>query len=306
MRRLQNSFEFSRTLLVLLCALVAVLTFAVHTVRADDINVSAVVPAPIPSGVPVFTAPPDGTVTENPEVTFEGTCPVVTPAVIIVLYDGPDVLGSTPCLADGTFRLTATLREGTRVIVATVMTITGGVGQSSAPLHVTYQPRSNAPGVPGGTIGPTAPSLPEALEIHSEKPFLFYTVNRPVNWNGRFSGGTPPYTIIISWGDDETTTRLGVGTNPVSFPHTYRELRQYTVSVTVTDKNGLSLTRYYAAIPGGTPAPETYIPETTSTRATSYGLDYVYPLFIGLVISLAALWLYQIIRYGWLHHKKQR
>ena len=116
--------------------------------RADDLLLTATVPAPIPTGAPAFTSPSDNTVTHDPTVQFKGTCPVITPAIIVVLYEGTTQLGSGICSPEGTFQVTASLTTGLHTIVATVVTITNGVGESSPPFHITYQPASTPSGSP--------------------------------------------------------------------------------------------------------------------------------------------------------------
>jgi len=273
--------------------------------NADDLQVNATVPAPIPAGAPVFTAPPDGTVTDNPSVTFEGTCPVITPAVIITLYDGPTLIGSGPCLADGTFRITATIAEGARVIVATVVTITNENGESSDPLHVTYIPKTPTQEPNPGTSPPstgtdsTGPGIPTPLQIIADKPFLLFSPNKPIQWKGRFEGGTPPYKITLAWGDGHTTVENGVTTDPQTYTYIYRENRNYTLTVSVSDTDGQTLTRNFAAISAGAPVGS----GSSNTIVQALGdlpidtMTLVLSLYGSLFVSLLSLWGYEFVHY---------
>lgn len=238
--------------------------------RADDLLVTATVPAPIPTGAPAFTSPTDGSTTSDPTVAFGGTCPVITPAVIIALYEGTTLLGSGICESDGTFHITASLAPGSHAIIATVVTITNDTGQSSAPLHITYAPPSQplTPTTPTTSATPAGPSashhpIPEAgtvapLEIVSDPPFITFDAKLSTTWRVSFRGGVIPYTVIVAWGDGH------IDNYPIDSPdfqaltHTYTHNRLYTVTVTMRDQSGLSLTRYYVAMrTNGAPASQT-------------------------------------------------
>jgi len=227
--------------------------------NADDLLVTATVPAPIPAGAPVFTSPDDGTVTDDPSVTFEGTCPVITPAVIIALYEGPTLLGSGICEPTGTFEITASLTPGLHTIVATVVTITNGIGESSTPLTITYTPPPTPIDPTQPTPPPTPPStgsnepIPDAgtlapLDIVSDKPFITFTADLRASWRVSFRGGVAPYKVIVAWGDGAVDTLTVTSSDFQNLTHTYKTNRLYTVSVTVKDQSGLSLTRYYVAM----------------------------------------------------------
>lgn len=269
--------------------------------RADDLLVTATVPAPIPAGAPAFTAPADNTTTQDPSVDFAGTCPVISPAVIIALYEGTTLLGSGLCQNDGTFAVTASLSSGAHTIVATVVTITGDTGESSVPVHVTYTP-------PATPLQPTSPASPQnsstnptipigntaaPLDIISEKPFLTFRSDLRADWRGRFAGGVPPYAITIHWGDGKSDTYTVSGNDLQSFSHRYPQNRLYTFSITVRDSSGLTLKRNYIAMQSnGAPAGKSTMHNFTSV------LDdpFIDP---SLVMSLIYLCLLTIMLMMW-------
>ena len=119
-------------------------TFIDRAARADTLDVSAVVPAPIPPDPAVFTSPATNSIFTNPVVTVEGTCPVISPAVIIVIYRGAEAIGSSTCSASGEFEVDVTLQRGTQSLIARILTITGQWGQDSIPLTLTYTPAAVA------------------------------------------------------------------------------------------------------------------------------------------------------------------
>lgn len=278
---------------------------------ADDLLVTATVPAPIPVGAPVFTSPEDGTVTEDPSVTFEGTCPIITPAVIIALYEGPTLLGSGICEASGTFEVTASLTPGAHTIAATVVTITGDNGESSQPLHITYTPKAppvalTNPSTPSNPKDPTTGSgpIPDAsalapLDIVSDKPFVTFSAELKATWRASFRGGQAPYRVTIAWGDGTVDTQAVTSSEFQTFTHTYKANRLYTLSVTLKDQSGLSLTRYYVAMRNnGAPV------SSTSTSFATY-IDSpiinqfwaLWTIYLCLLLMLLLMWRYEHAHY---------
>ena len=263
--------------------------------KAEDLLVTATVPAPIPAGAPVFTSPSDNTVTDTPTVDFQGTCPIITPSVIIALYEGSTLLGSGICQNDGTFAVNASLAPGAHTIVATVVTITGDNGESSDPLHVTYTP-------PTPPVAPTTPSRPTTppasrantpsdstvatLDILGEKPFIAFKSDLKAEWHGRFAGGVPPYTIIINWGDSTSDAYKVSGNDLQVFAHQYRQNRLYAFSITVEDSSGLSLKRNYVAMQANGAPTGAY---TQNNFASFIDSTYIDPSIAWIAIYLCLL-----------------
>lgn len=280
---------------------------------ADDLLVTATVPAPIPTGAPAFTAPDDNTVTDKPSIDFEGTCPIITPAVIIALYDGTTLLGSGLCQNDGTFVVTASITSGAHTIVATVVTITGDTGESSDPLHVTYTP----PLVPVNPTNPSSPQNPTTprpttgtnvptndtiapLDIISEKPFVTFRSDLKAEWRGRFAGGVPPYTVTIHWGDGKNNTYKVSGNDLQIFTHRYSQNRLYTFSITVQDSSGLTLKRNYVAMQSnGAPTGSGQTHNFTSILDTTFMDPYLSLLivYLCLLVTMIMMWRYEHIHY---------
>ena len=280
---------------------------------ADDLLVTATVPAPIPAGAPEFTSPEDGTVTDTSSVRFEGTCPIITPAIIVALYEGSTQMGSGICETDGTFAVTASLTPGTHSIVATVVTITGGVGQSSAPLTITYTPpipvtpvTPTTPDSPSAPTNPTRPTAPPTnddaaapLEIVSEKPFITFGVDLNATWKVSFRGGSQPYTVIINWGDGTIQTLTITSSDFQNLSHIYRTNRVYTVTATVQDSHGRTIIRSYAAMrTNGAP-----VSRTGTSFATLIDSPLVNPfwaawiIYLCLLLTMLLMWRYEHIHF---------
>jgi hypothetical protein len=262
-----------------------------NAAKAADIIVTGRIPAPIPVGAPVITSPVDGLITTTTPLTVSGTCPVISPAIIITLHDGSDMLGSGQCTVDGTFSISIPLVEHTYSIVATVVTITDDTGESSTPITVTYKlppppvvPSKPTTGTSGGNPRPT-PTQGEGLEIVSDKPFIVFGAGADAVWSGLFRGGDRPYRVTITWGDGSTNIYNNVGGNKQAFAHHYHQLRGFQINVTVTDKSGHSVSKSFAA---ATPLIFDNTPNGAGT--TGQGL-HLSPIILLYALYFALLWL---------------
>lgn len=266
-------------------------------VMAADYTLSATVPAPLPPDAPTITSPVSGSTTTAAGITITGGCPVVTPAVIIAIYEGASLLGSQPCATNGTFAVPITLTMGVHTFIATVKTITGDTGASSTPITVTRIEASPQP--PGSNViprrnPPSAPSSPSTtivrqsplitlnpLIIINGQPVIIFTANQDPVWRGSFRGGKPPYSVKITWGDGTTSTHTVVGQDEQSYTHHYKKGGSYVIEIFVTDSDGnTAVFRSVAAAPLPKPIPIT----TDVSQRTDEGI----------VLSLARLPLIQI------------
>jgi PKD repeat protein len=52
-------------------------------------------------------------------------------------------------------------------------------------------------------------------------------------------GGTPPYDIVVDWGDGTQSKAFNVTTDkPPTLTHTYNEAGEYTITIICTDQYG--------------------------------------------------------------------
>src|SRR5690242_16476962 len=74
-----------RVLFFLMLVPIGLMAFIDQMVGASDLQVHAKVPAPIPAGAPAITSPVDNSTVNSGDLTVSGSCPVITPAVIIAI-----------------------------------------------------------------------------------------------------------------------------------------------------------------------------------------------------------------------------
>lgn len=286
--------------------------------NADDMVVTATVPAPIPSGKPVILSPANNsTITDPGSVALSGTCPTITPAIIVAIYRNTELLGSGLCLGSGTFSVSVSLQAGTQILQARVVTITGQYGETSDDYTITYSPPPTViPVIPEEP--PTTPSTPDVVTpttyppftqpsisdqslpivIHFEPPVLTYRPNFPTALNATIAGGTGPYTVRINWGDGKSSLSSIDSNGNLRGSHTYESGDVTTFSITVTDARGQSVTRWYAvANIGPKAAPIHFGASTLIDRISEHIITIPVLLYVLLLLSLLTLWRYERTHY---------
>ncbi len=214
---------------------IAMMAF-VENLRAGalDLSVSATVPALIPTEAPVITSPTNNIKVASQNVQIKGTCPVVTPAIIVVIYEKATLRGSTQCTAGGTFSVVATFGYGKHTIVATVMTITDDEGQTSAPVMFTRPMPAKSPSLSTNQI-----SNPHLLpQVISTQNFVPLQSNGRVVLKFKIITGELPYIVSIEWGDGTKNTYSISDRKEHAYTHTYSATRTYDISIEIRDNAG--------------------------------------------------------------------
>ncbi len=261
--------------------------------RASEYVVSATVPAPLPTDAPVITSPHTNAVVTSQVVAVRGICPVVSPAVIIMIYEGDVLLGSTPCGPEGTFTVPVTLTLGTHTIQAKVITITGQVGAVSDDVVVTYQvPATPSTGKTKDMTGDVA-GIGLPVRIIPSSPYAVISPTGQVAWQGTIRDGSLPYSVTVDWGDGQMST-YKVGDNlEQSFSHQYSNITTHTIIVKVADAYGDTATVYSVAVTYRTQqnlglGVDGHLP--SMSPFVSFIERYIWHIYIITLSSLIFLW----------------
>lgn len=233
---------------------------------ALDLGVTATVPAPIPGGTPTIDSPTSGSTVTSSTVTVSGTCPVISPAILISIRKGSTSLGTTTCDGSGLYSVNITLGYGTHNIFARVVTITGGIGNDSTPSTTILRPAPPAPSpspspTPTSTPNPDPPTSTPQVSIPLPQIFPqvisqenFAAIAPPtsggggsgggsskggeVAWEFSIKGGALPYIVSIDWGDG-TVDKYDVPSHAKKvYTHVYAAPGTYIIKVRVVDANG--------------------------------------------------------------------
>jgi len=223
------------------------ITKAVLPPISQDITVSAVVEGHPPTIGATITSPINGAVMAY-QSTFQisGTC---APFTLVVVSSNNSIVGSTACTSAGIFVLQVQLTPGVNILraknydglnqagpdtPAVAVTITGGAQLDQVvypvlPSFLLPCEDYSAPVVSADS----APRVAVVCMPRSVNPDKKYTIG-VLTW-----GGSSPYALDISWGDESDNTLLSLPSSGFKeIPFQYSDPGVYTVSFKLKDKDG--------------------------------------------------------------------
>jgi predicted GH43/DUF377 family glycosyl hydrolase/PKD repeat protein len=172
---------------------------------------------------PTLTSPADGTVTDQSELTFEGTAEAGS---TVTVWDGDSILGNVMA-SDGTFRYLTTLADGVHSFSVTATDAAGNVSEASAPVVVTVD--TVAPVVVTFSSGKAKYRTNETVQITYAVTDALSGVNEVV-----IHAGEVEYSSLPDEGQVEISPPLTVG--------------RLTATLTATDAAGNTVTASTSAV----------------------------------------------------------
>lgn len=238
------------TIMLILCVGVFVIGWTYRTV-ADSYNVVAEVLAPPLSSGATITSPVNGQTLSQTPIVVTGTCPANS---IVAIQINNSFSGSAACGSSGTFQIQTDIYTGDNTIIAQDYNVTGQAGPTASNVTAAYVPAtpvspSSTPTTSVGSSLNSSSSTPESgstattsssqpLQLTSSFHYETFTVGSTFNWQMDLAGGTPPYTVNVTWGDGETT-KYTFDSDPVfSITHKYSKPGFYAIKVLSQDAAG--------------------------------------------------------------------
>jgi len=242
-RKNRRVIAYPAVLFMLLCAgvLLAIWTFKAV---ADNIVVTAKVPAAPVTGPAVITNPSDGQRLSAIPVSISGTCPLDGTGGYVKIYRNNIFSGVAMCDGSNNFSLFSDLFPGANTINAQIYNITDDAGPASTPITAYYnaaQPPAVSPPAGGGTSAPVA--KPPVLTIFSDFKYIGYYVGQTTEWKLSIAGGTAPYAVNVNWGDGSNTVLSRKDAGDFSVDHQYKspgkqKNHSYTIVISGSDAVG--------------------------------------------------------------------
>lgn len=281
-------------ILILLCAGVLLIgaTFQSH---AADLDISATVPAPLPTGPALITSPSDQSHFTDPTLTVIGTCPNDS---YVKLYNNDRFSGVSQCNG-GTFSIQTSLTLGANLLQAKVFNITDNEGPASSPITVYYNPpvtpQPPAQNTPSdGTPTQQEVDLPQLpppqLAATSDYHYQTLYPGEKWSWNISIAGGAGPYKITIVWGDGTTTTLGPSGDTNYTLTHIYQAAGTYHPLITITDQSGQTVILQMLAIVKP-PANSAFAAPVFPVGDIQSYLWVIWPTYTVIVLMVASFWL---------------
>lgn len=228
----------------------------VGNVNATDYNVNARIDAAMSPTPAAITYPVTNTTAQNPNQTISGTCPVITPALIVVLWRDTTFLGSAACATDGTFTATITLTAGLNNITPKIVNITGNSGTDGTPIQITYDaPVPQTTNTVAEDSQPADSSTTETpqtttpqLAIESPHEFITVGSDGQTSLVINIKDGEAPYKVDVDWGDGTTDTYTFDTAGEKTIKHRFNSGNGFTITIKTTDKNGVTVSLVLAAV----------------------------------------------------------
>ncbi|HSX05821.1 MAG TPA: hypothetical protein VLF69_05100 [Candidatus Saccharimonadales bacterium] len=284
-----TSFRGLAVVLVLAGLCLALLTMVARA-TADTLTVYASNPAPVPTDAAVITDPVDGAIVTKSSVPVSGTCPDITPRVVIGILDNGDLAGSVACDSSNNFALPIVVTAGPHTLIARVYTITGDAGADSTPVHITYI-APPAVGSVGSEAGASEKPSGSPLTLTVDEPFIVFGPAKDAVWVGTITGGKLPYHLHIDWGDGTSNDYLITNEGQEQYTHHYSKMHPYTILLHLIDGEGRGISRSYAAV---TP----YVPPVASSLTPTLPPPFrgskpfgIYGAYLLLLAVFGYLWL---------------
>jgi PKD domain-containing protein len=244
------------------CLVVCGLFFTSGHAQAESYDITATVPAPLPTQPAIITSHHDQQHVTDSEAHVQGTCSNDTAYVELFRND---VLAGTTLCQTGSFALVITFLPGINSLQAKAFSSTGGAGPLVPPIAVYYdivQPpiEPSRPSFPPFTSPPQSSCSP----LVSSLPFFLtadqlYGSHQPGEHISRalaIEGGCAPYVLTTDWGDGVVSVKEFVETTH-TFDHTYLKPGYYLVKLQVTDSAGNKAHLQLVIVIQGTPVEPT-------------------------------------------------
>ncbi|HSX29822.1 MAG TPA: PKD domain-containing protein [Candidatus Saccharimonadales bacterium] len=194
------------TVMVLLCVGV-LLAGSTFKGLAADLDVTAIVPAELPTDPAVITDPVDGQHFTSEPVIVSGTCPSGS---YVKLYRNNAFSGVVQCDVSLTFQITTNLSVGANILDPKVYNFTGQEGPAGTPITVYYDVTSMPPPAPEDfPAGSSASIPPEGLSVDNVELYDYTRSDvMPTSNSPTITGFAPPFSDITLTYHSEVRTCL--------------------------------------------------------------------------------------------------
>jgi hypothetical protein len=286
-----TSYRGLALLLILAGAFMVGLNIMAHVTADQMIQVYGRIPATMPTEPPVITSPANGSSVTKSSVIVEGTCPDITPRVVISLTVDGVFVGSSNCDDANHFSVPIVVDPGLHTLVAQTYTITTDRGPDSAPVTFAYT-------VPGPVTSSESIAAAQQAEEHKttplvvtiDEPFIVFGPTVDAVWTGSITGGRTPYHVYIDWGDGTASSYTIQQSGNQRFAHRYHAMSPHRILMRVTDPDGRGVTQIYAAV---TP----YIPPVSGSLGATPNRPFsgstplgLYGIYLLLIAAFGYLW----------------
>lgn len=261
---------------------------------SNILNVSAKVPAPLPTEPAIITSPADGTHFTTTPITVSGTCP--SDSAYVEIYDNGYFRSVAPCSA-GTFTLQIDLFPGANQLTPHVFNKTDDEGPIGNSITVYYDvpQQPTAPSSPA--THPSSPNISIApFELSTDFTYKGYYIGQTVYWTFQATGGNPPYAINVDWGDGNNSIISQKTPGNFVASHRYKTAgngpkSSFAIKVSGADSDGRQAYLQMFVIVNPSGLPNFVANNLPSPHINNNWLLLAWPSYLVLLLMLASFWL---------------
>lgn len=144
-------------------------------------------------------------------------------------------------------------------------------------------------------IPPSTPAQGLRLMLHFPYNYHVYKVYEPWSGNLVISGGTPPYTVTVDWGDESSYQKENINTTPLYLTHVFTSPADYQPIIRAADQDGNAASLQIVVIVRG---------GETKRTSSSIWLFIIIGIIIALIIAVELLILRALRRRKQAQNKK--
>jgi hypothetical protein len=244
---------------------------------AGSFGLEATKPQPPPQTTATIASPNNGASYTTSPITITGSCTV---GLLVQIYDNGVLAGAVNCTS-GSFSIQISLFTGTNDINAFQYDDLNQSSPDSNHVTVTY---NNSSVTAFGTL----------ITLTSNYGRREADPGDTLTWPLLLSGGTGPYAFSINWGDGSSPALQPQGAaGQVSISHVYSQSGIYTVTVKVTDTNGVSAFLQLVAVANGKPTGTGTSSGNSSSSSGSKTVTKIewWPSAVTVVLAIPCFWL---------------
>ncbi|HEY8998819.1 MAG TPA: hypothetical protein VIM53_00705 [Candidatus Saccharimonadales bacterium] len=191
--------------------------------QSGSVGLQGTITSAPPTSAATIGTPANGAHFTTLPITVSGLC---SGSLLIKVFANNVFVGSAVC-QNGSYTMQIDLFDGTNDLIARVYDSLDQQGPDSNTIAVTY------------TSSQFANTGIQPLELTSNYARRGANPGSVLTWPIVLSGGTPPYALSVSWGDNKATDLLSESfAGTVTLSHTYDTAGLYQVIIKATDKNG--------------------------------------------------------------------
>lgn len=282
-------------ILFLMCVGVVLVGSTILRSNAANTVISATIEAPELTEPAIISQPVEGAIFTSTPITVTGICPDNS---YVNLYRNGQFSGVDICI-NNNFQIQTDLFSGNNQLLAQDYNLTNEVGPTGTTINIIYNPPVVTVSTPTTvSTRPTSSISSMPLLVNSQFQYQAVTVGQIFSWNINITGGTPPYTVTVNWGDGSVST-YSFSTDPTFIiSHDYKTAGNYVIKVNVRDFTGrntfLQLIGIIHSPIVGPVASGTVTPKSVSSSVSKAIRHYswvAWPSYLIIVALVFSFWL---------------